>query len=408
MSILIFRTIRLPAIIKNETAWGKRADFAALSAWLIASFFMTFTSWQSPGHDFRGYYAAARVLTAGGNPYDYTQVAPVLLSVTGHMGNNPHYYPPWFAWCFTPISCLPFQTARCIWLLFNLTIWIISLLQLNKLLDWPERGWRRWLMFLLATYIFAGVTLHYEQIGIVLFALFVAVISAVRKEQWHLAGVWLALLLIKPNITFIPVIAITTWLARRGQWRPVVVMCTLIASLFIVTTIATPDWYQPFFQQGFGRGLVVSFDGPNRITGYIINTTLLDWLKMLHVGESLRKMIYILVVIGGVYVCTHIVRKSKSILHVLATSLLVSFAITPYAFQYDYPPLTLMWFLATESCTSSMRAQWGGVAISIFITSVLIWERPISDGYWIVIGLCLLSIWSWWHSDSQKIPQRLL
>ena len=43
------------------------------------------------GQDFRGYYAAARVLLSQGNPYDYSQIAPVLLAVTGRMGNNPYY-----------------------------------------------------------------------------------------------------------------------------------------------------------------------------------------------------------------------------------------------------------------------------------------------------------------------------
>lgn len=408
MSLLISRTIRLQDFLKNKTAWRRRADFAALCAWITSCIFVACKSLLSSGWDFRGYYAAARVLVAGGNPYDYSQVAPVLLSVTGYMGNNPYYYPPWFAWCFTPISWLPFQTARCVWMTFNLAIWIVSLWQLSKLLDWPERGWPRWLMFLLTTYIFSWMTIWFEQIGIVLFALLIALISAVRKQQWNLSGVWLALLLIKPNITFISVIAATAWLVRRGQWRPVVVMSMLISSLFIVTTIATPDWYQPFFQPGFGRGLIVNMDGPNHVTSVRINSTLLDWLIMLNIGEGLRKLIYTLTVIGGVSVCVLVVRKSTSILQVIAVAVLVSFAITPYAVQYDYPPLALVWFLATASCTGSRQSLLGGVVISIFIVSVLSWERFTSEAYWIVIGLCLLSIWSWCHSDLEKGPQRLL
>jgi hypothetical protein len=36
--------------------------------------------------------------------------------------------------------------------------------------------------------------------------------------------------------------------------------------------------------------------------------------------------------------------NSETILEVMVASLLVSFAITPYALQYDYPPLTIILF----------------------------------------------------------------
>ena len=69
----------------------KLADFATLIAWLTASISMAVIAYTQFGQDFRGYYAAARVLLNGGNPYDYLQVAPILMDVTGRIGNNPFY-----------------------------------------------------------------------------------------------------------------------------------------------------------------------------------------------------------------------------------------------------------------------------------------------------------------------------
>ncbi len=360
------------------------------------------------GQDFRGYYAAARVLLSGGNPYDYEQLVPILLDVTGRVGNNPYYYPPWFAWFITPIAWLPFDIARVIWMLFNLSIWIVGLWCLAKLLDWPETGWRRWLMFLFATFLFAWFTWRYEQTGIILFTLLVAALTTIRKGQWAWTGLWLALLLIKPNLTLIPVIAINIWLILRGRWQPFIVMCIILAGLLIVSTAATPGLYQPFLQSGFSNGLGKVLDGPDRVTGVRINTTLIDWLRMREIDSRLSIFIYIIAAIIGGLILVRTIMKSNSLIKVVIVSLLVSFAVTPYALQYDFPLLTLPLFWATALFIRSKRTLWGGLVLSGFIASVTIWERPISDGYWMVIGLIVLTIWSWKQSNSKSTPEELL
>ena len=48
----------------------KLGDFAALCTWLVSSVVMAISSLIFFGQDFRGYFAAARVLIIGGNPYD--------------------------------------------------------------------------------------------------------------------------------------------------------------------------------------------------------------------------------------------------------------------------------------------------------------------------------------------------
>jgi hypothetical protein len=128
----------------RDDTWTRRFDFFALTTWLCLGLGLAVVSFILYGMDFRGYYAAARVLAAGGNPYDYQQVAPVLLQVTGEMGNNPYYYPPWFAWFFLPLIMLPFRVARIVWMAFNLVLWNISLWHLGKMFKWPPAGWRRY------------------------------------------------------------------------------------------------------------------------------------------------------------------------------------------------------------------------------------------------------------------------
>jgi len=215
-------------------------------------------------------------------------------------------------------------------------------------------------------------------------------------------------LLTKPNITLLLVTAIIVWLIRRGRWQPFITMCLVLAGLFLVSTAATPDWYRPLLQPGFDRGLDNVLDGPSRVVGVRINTTMIDWLTMLKLNSTWLAVIYIFASIVGGLTIVFLVGRSDSLMKVVIATLLASFAFTPYALQYDFPLLTLPLFWAMALDFNSRQAMWGKVAFIAFMASVLIWERPISDGYWIVIGMIGLSIWSWMHTPSQSIPEDLL
>lgn len=388
----------------------KLKDFAALCLWLLSSVGMAITSFLLYKQDFRGYYAAARVLLAGGNPYDYNQVAPILLQITGRMGNNPYYYPPWFAWFITPLAMLPYGLASILWMAFNLVVWLYSLWILGKFLDWPKEGWKRWLIFLLVTYLFAWITWRYEQTGILLFAFLVAILVALQKQKWLKAGIWMALFLLKPNITLIPLAAIVIWLLRRKQWKPVAAFSLTIGFLLAASTLVTPDWYQPLFKPDFGNGLANILNGPGQIVAIRVNTTLTDFLKMSHMNATMITIIYIIAILTGALTLVATLFRSQSILEVTAVSLLAGYALTPYALQYDYPPLAfvLLWTLTVCFRYANTVRHWAAILITTFILSVPFWERPISDAYVIVIALIGLVLFCRKKAPLQELPQEIL
>jgi hypothetical protein len=359
------------------TPWARRLDFAACCAWLLGSTLMAGMALLGPGQDFRGYYAAARVVLAHGNPYDYQTLAPMLLSVTGALGNNPYFYAPWFAWLVIPIAWLPFPVARGMWMLFNLLVWDYSLWRLGGLFSWPKRNGQRWLLYLVATLSFAWFTWRCEQASVLLLGVLVAMVTALRQKRWIWVSIWLALFLIKPSITLLPALAILLWLVRRRTWQPVVGTGAITAGLLLAFSVVTPGWYLSLLKPGFGEGLFDRMDGPGNV---------------------------------GLIILARLIWKSASLLPVVVTSLLVSFGVTPYAFQYDYALLALVfiWGLAISEYGQGRWAILAGAAIAIFVVSVPIWERPISDGYWMVIGLAALAIWSWHSADEARIPAELL
>ena len=382
--------------------WIKRFECLTFSLWIILSLGLAVISFMYFGVDFRGYYAAARVLMIDGNPYDYHQVAAVLLDVTGSMGNNPYYYPPWFAWLFVPLAFLPYQIARGIWMGLNLMFWNISLWRLRNLLNWQGKGWRLYTLFVLSTLTFSWITMRYEQASILVFAILISFIISIQKEQWNQSGVWLALLLIKPNITLLLVIVLSLWLIRKNRWGTVVVMFSTLSFLLGGATWITPDWFKPFFEPGFLQGLTSALDGPSRVIAPRINTTFLDWLSIFGVSETVSLILYGVLGLIGFVLLIWVLFLDTPVLGVTGISLLISYAVTPYALQYDYAPLVFVLFWALSLCTMSLHARRGGIMLAIFVFSVSIWQQNIAWGYWIIIGLAALTIWGFYHSFLYK------
>ena len=389
----------------KKIQWTKRLNFAMLSAWLLMSVILAVIAFVWFGVDFRGSYAAARVFAAGANPYDYDLVAQVLLEVTGEMGNNPYYYPPWFAWLFVPLIALPFQVARAVWMILNVAVWMFGLWQLGRLVAWPLIRWQRYALFMLTTFSFAWITWRYEQAGILVFAILIALILSIQRHDWVWSGVWLALLLVKPNVTFIVAAGIILWLFCRGARQAVSVMFLTLIVLLSVSTLITPDWFQPFFEDGFGQGLTVALDGPDRVVAVRINTTFPDWLRTLGIENPIRVLFYGVAISAGIVVFLGIIYRSESFLELVSILLLLSYALTPYALQYDYPPLAIVLFWALAQSASSSRTLAVGLGMAGFVFSVIFWQQNISWAYWMVVGLIALTIWGWLHKQALSEPK---
>lgn len=387
--------------------WIKRLDFVMLATWFILGIVLVVISFTHYGVDFRGYYAAARVLWEGGNPYDYHLVSQVLLDVTGEMGNNPFYYPPWFAWIFVPLSAIPFDIARAIWLVVNLVLWYVGLWRLNGLLGWSLKGWQLYSLFTLATFSFAWVTWRYEQAGILVFVLLVETMQSIQKRNWVWSGVWLAFLLIKPNISLIVISGLGFWLIRNGKWRVVLVAFLVLVGLLGISTWITPDWYRPFLEDGFGRGLTTVLNGPNQVVAYRINSTMPDWLATLGLNRSSRYVIYGVSLLIGLIVFFSFLWKSPSLFQVTTVSLLASYLLTPYALQYDFPPLVIALFWGLLQSFSSPGGERVGLLVAGFVCSVIFWQQNISWAYWMVIGLAGLCSWGYYQEIRTKpsIPE---
>ena len=365
---------------------NSRLDFALFATFVIFSLSLTITAYSFGGVDFSVYYAAGRVFLQGGNPYDYSQLAREIVSSTGAT-NNPYYYAPWFTWALSPLALLPFEAARILWAVLNFVFWFWGLFNLSKLVAWPPIGWRRWGMYLLVTFVFAWGTWGSEQVGVLIFLILTFVILSLEREKWWSGGIWMALLLFKPNITAFPVIALTVWLILRGKWKPVIGMAGSLILMVIVSLLISPDWYLELLQPDKVTGLsyTLSESGAVQILRY--TTTLLGWLSAYGVVGNTAYAIYAIAALAGLLVAVQAIYNAQSIIQLMAVVILVNFALVPYALFYDYPSIVLTLFLINAELSESRKMIWiQSLMYGLVLASLFVGDN-ITYRYWIVVIL---------------------
>jgi hypothetical protein len=361
--------------------------FAAKSAFFLMLLGFGMVAFLAGGVDFRGYYAAATLVRRGGNPYDYAQLAPVLEDITGFAGNNPYYYPPWFCLLFVPLTFVPFQVARAVWLLVNLILFCLSLEQLREALDWRPHRWQRWGAYSVSMLMFAAYCLRSEQAGMLLLLGLALALNSIRQGHPVVAGLGLAIALTKPQATGLAILFLGLWLLVR---RPRFVAWAIgwIAALTAFASLVIPSWWD-VSREGLGQGLKYQLEGPGQIDSVRVNSTVYDFLShVLHVSAPEQYLVVLLVGVVALGVTLFAWRRLGDVAAVTSASTILTLLLTPYALQYDYVPLTvpLFWiFSQMDSLRSVIRLVV--IAMLSFSFSVVVWQDWSYQGYWQLLGI---------------------
>lgn len=359
----------------------KHADFAAKLIFFSVLAGLVFIAYAAGGVDFRGYYAAAVLVIRGGNPYDYSQLAPILAEVTGFAGNNPYFYPPWFTLFFIPFTLLPFQIARLIWLVLNGAFFYISLRTVQKVLDWDISGWRKWTVYLVATLLFAAYCLRSEQVGIVLLLFLSALLFAVKHKNYALAGLSLILFASKPQATIGVVLLIAVWMFVK-QRRSFYWAAGWTVGLTVLSTLAIPNWWL-FDRSNFGAGLAYELDGPEQVAAVRLLSTLYDFsTHILSISAPIQYILAAIISLLGVALLWIAWQQTGALVPTVSAALILTLLVTPYALQYDYVPLVVpfLWTLRQFRRLDAIY-RWGIVVLFTLSMSILLWQEWAYQGY---------------------------
>ncbi len=371
-------------MLKIYSTIESKFDFFMLSILIMVSTSLAILAYSFGGVDFGVYYAAGRVFLHGGNPYNFSQLAGEIVSSTGEI-NNPYYYAPWFTWGMSLLAIFPYSIARGIWAAINFLLWFWGLFNLSKLTVWPSIGWRRWGMYLFATFLFAWATWGSEQVGVLIFAILTAILLSYERGKYISMGIWMALLLFKPNITVFPILALSLWLVLRNHWKSAISMTGTIIVMLLISLMLSPHWYLALLQPDKITGLSYTLNETGEVQILRYTTTLLDWLTTYGVSGNAAYVIYAIVALLGGGVMARTIYSEKSILRLTAIVLLVNFALIPYALFYDYSALALTLFFINSELSSEQRLVWVQRSMNILLLFSLFVGNNITYRYWVVV-----------------------
>lgn len=191
-----------------------------------------------PAFDFVAFWAAARLALAGEALAAFDPAA--LLAASNLAGGGPTnlrwLYPPGFLALVMPFGALPFWAAWCVFsLLSALALALAARVPAAPL----PGGWR----FLVASPMLLMGALPIGQVSALWTAALIAALWAMRRGRPPMAGLWIALLTLKPQLGLLIPVA----LAAERRWRILGWATALTAALVLASTLAFGAAYWPHF-----------------------------------------------------------------------------------------------------------------------------------------------------------------
>jgi hypothetical protein len=304
------------------------------------------------------------------------------------VGGAAYYHPPWLCLLLAPLALLPLDVARGAWLAINWGLFAGGLAMSFDALGWRVHGWRRWLLWLSAFYLFGWVCLKFEQLGIFLFFCLAWTLYALARGKNVQAGLAMALLLTKPNVTLLAVV--TLGAASIKTHRKAVTWALIWLGLLAgVGTLFFPGWVARLFHADFFTGLTRLTDGPGRVLERRTHSTLLHWLEALGITGAAAWGLYAALAVASLTLAWRAPRLRSDRAYGASLGVVLTLLLTPYALLYDYTPLVVgqLWAYQRLSRGVTSARRWLAIAVLGFMFSVLLWAGPEYDGYWLGLGM---------------------
>ena len=318
---------------------------------------------RAPLHnDFVEYWAAARVLLAGGDPYSPSAILTAELS-TGFAGKQPllMWNPPWTLPLILPFGALSYAQASTVWLLLNLAIVFTCADSL-----WREYGGeprRRWLGWLLAASFFPLLTaLGLGQLG-PLILLGITLFLRYQGTRPLLAGAATLLIAVKPQLLYLFWVALLLDCVQRRRWRLLAGAAGALLAASLLPLLLSPGLWRNYLDLA-GSGEVLRNPSPNFGT-----------LLRMHLGNY-AWLQFVPILVGAVWVVLfwQARRRSWTWSGQLPLLLLVSLVTTAYGWLFDQIvllPAIMQVAVPLTRRSRRLRLQVSAVYLAVSLLMVL-------------------------------------
>ena len=298
------------------------------------------TFWDKNFPDVICYWAAGKILASGQSPYDAELQTRVQHDygwdkATHGFGTYdflPYYYPPWFGLLWVLLVPLGYEGTKTAWFFLNVEMVLVTgyLLKRNVPAAPPLIS-----LVLAPVFFFSFACVLLGQTALLVFFLIALAWQLLERRHDAWAGVVLAWLTIKPQLTVVLLLAILLWAIRQRRWRVVAGFSAALAVLCLASTLVVPSW---LIQMLNAPQVTPS---PTEHYPWIGNSWFLV-LKSLGMHGWGLVALYLAVALPFLgLIIRAALNRAYSLADLLSVSVLAAFFVTPYARHYDFPILLI-------------------------------------------------------------------
>jgi hypothetical protein len=282
-----------------------------------------------PSDDFIHFWAAGNQNLYGENPYDPKMIERRIIlegSIPSFPLTSVMLNPPWAISLMMPFGLIRYPISRLTWLLFSIVLLLLSAQLLWRLYSGnPKLQW----LPILMVFIFAPTISVLEKgqitpivlIGITGFLFY----SSYHQNDW-LAGVFLALAAIKPQIALIFWLAVLIWVIFKHQWKIIISFSICILVMILIGLLFNQNILQQYV------GMLKTY----HITEWA-TPTIGAYLRLFWLGTDKFWLQFLPTMIGMVWFIIYWRRHKESWnwLYVTPALLFASLLTSPYSWSYD-------------------------------------------------------------------------
>src|SRR5260221_3836018 len=159
-------------------------------------------------------------------------------------------YPMYTVIVLGPLGILPYDVAEALWLILIGILLVLCFRAMVDLLSWRPPAWLMIVGMIGAVLFYPGLRgLLLGQPGTFVACLILLAIWALARGYDALAGLLLAISLIKPTVGFLIIPFLGLWGLRYQRWRFVISFVGISALLVIASFILLPTWLNDWLTQ---------------------------------------------------------------------------------------------------------------------------------------------------------------
>lgn len=338
------------------------------------------------GHDFAAFWAAAQLAAEGRAAESFAGdvIGPIQHAVMSVEGTLYWHYPPMFHLLILPLGGLGYAWGFIWFTLAGLAVWAFTVSRVAT--DLPL--YRK--LAVLAAPI-AWSTFVQGQNGALVALFLVMFLLALERERWAQAGFWAAALLIKPHLgVLLPLILIA-----RGHWR-VFPWGVLFGLAFggLATWVFGLEYWRAFLANGDALWAAMQ-------TGKLAHSQISAFAFAQNIGlPDVYGWALQGVTAALAAALTWAVWRSRSANASLrmATVLVCSVMISPYAFYYDAPATAIALFLLfRDGQRSGFAAGERSAYLFFWIAPVIHLILTVDGRIFVLYPAFLLLMWQCWR-----------